>query len=298
MSKQLYLFNHPSDTHKEVIKPAAESVAVKDVLVSAPAVDLRITAVADYFSDIRKSCPDKNRCEGTDNICSESCRRFAQKKFNDAEKLETVIIKEKEVSAQIEHKPQCVKNEQKAEIMNQKEKVCYKCGHPNKNTLEKPEGIICYGCLTQYHIEEMHLSKEEPTVEICPEHAEFKSYLVNTESNIDSFLTKYINTGGKDRDFILSKIMDPALSKELGQRGWDLINKFDQEIFRRGVEVENNSAVSQMFRESKSQKEIEIPKKLTPDERKEVCVHAERCQSPLKCSDECKNRPDREPIKL
>ena len=42
--------------------------------------------------------------------------------------------------------------------MNQKEKVCYKCGQPNKNTLEKPEGIICYGCLAQYHIEEDYQS--------------------------------------------------------------------------------------------------------------------------------------------
>lgn len=43
--------------------------------------------------------------------------------------------------------------------------------------------------------------------------------------------------------------------------------------------------------------EEKTPEKLTPEQRKEECEHADRCENPTKCSDGCNNRPDREPIK-
>jgi hypothetical protein len=45
--------------------------------------------------------------------------------------------------------------------------------------------------------------------------------------------------------------------------------------------------------EKRKQKIIHNVKKLTPEERFEVCVHADKCPKNLKCSDVCKNRPDR-----
>lgn len=40
-----------------------------------------------------------------------------------------------------------------------------------------------------------------------------------------------------------------------------------------------------------------VIKQMKPAERKEICEHSDRCESPLNCSDLCKNRPDRPPIK-
>lgn len=315
MAKQLFLFNHPSDL---VAVPAVP----KEKLKEKPVLVVTVSEKKAELKPWEQACKGCQISDVVNNICLNGL--FADGKFTgcklaESEQKAESLIKCSQCGENLPKKimmhnllltnpadsplicqPCYNKLKEISDKVGQKEKVCYKCGQPNKNTLEKPEGIICYGCLTQYHIEEMQLTKEEPAVEICPEHAEFESYLINTESNIDSYLTKNINTGGKMRDFVMSKIMDPALPKELSQRGWELIQKFDQEIFRRGVEVENNLAVSQMFREVQQPKEIEMPKKLTPEERKEICVHAETCRKhnyTMKCSDECKNRPDRPPIK-